>query len=356
MVRQDDIKIDEAVLEQALSWHHRVESDTADEATWLAYTEWLEADDMHQLAADHVEMSLNFVDANAKAITHELGEDEKVSESGMDNGESSTPDSIVIHAASRFRKPSTWAAVTAVAASFIFAFLNLTSLSNPEEFVEAYQTGPGQRQTVLLHDGSNIFLNTKSKLTVTLARTERRVEMDYGEVLFEVARDESRPFIVSVGGKDVRVVGTRFNIRRFNQKLTVTVTEGVVDVSEGDIATDGPASSDEQPTRLTAGIQFVHDEQLATSIVQQVDAEAMTSWRDGVQAYDDAPLAEVLADIERYIARPIKLEGSLSAIRFSGILNMADPMASLDLLVDTLPIEMVITPAQIIVRACSSCQ
>ena len=351
MVRQDNIKIDDAILEQALGWHRRVESDAADESTWLAYTEWLEADEMHQAAADYVETTLNFVDANAEAVAGKLKEAEEPLEGLKATGEEPAAESTVIHAETRFRKPSTWAAITAIAASFIFALVNLTGLTGTENFFQEYQTGPGQRQLVALEDGSSIHMNTRSRLTVTLASAERRVDMDFGEALFEVARDEERPFIVSVGGKDVRVVGTKFNIRRFNQKLTVTVTEGVVDVSP-----EEAERSNEQPTRLTAGIQLVHDEQAATSIVQQVDAEAFTSWREGVLSYDDVPLTEVMSDIERYIDVPVVLEGDLSGIRFTGILNMTDPMASLGLLADTLPIDVTITPTQIIVRACDGCQ
>ncbi len=361
MVAQDNIKIDDAVLEQAYSWHRRVERDTAeaDEGIWLAYAEWLNADEMHQAAADYVETTLNFVDDNTEAVADKLHDTDVLTASHLGNDGGPIAENTVVRAENRFRKPSMWAAITAIAASFIFALVNLTNLTGHENFVREYQTEPGQHQFVSLEDGSNIHLNTQSKLTVTFAQAERRVDMGYGEALFEVAHDGERPFIVSVAGRDVRVVGTKFNIRRFNRKLTVTVTEGVVDVVEGADAEKSSNKSEDhivEPIRLIAGIQLVHDEQTAVSIIQQVDAEAFTSWRGDVLSYEDVPLTDVINDIERYIDIPVVRKGDLSGTKFTGILNMTDPIASFGLIADILPVAVTITSERIIVRACDGCQ
>ena len=65
-----------------------------------------------------------------------------------------------------------------------------------------------------LADGTRVWLNTESKLRYPVAFTgeERRVEMD-GEVYFEVAKNREKPFVVTVNGVDIRVLGTSFNAR-----------------------------------------------------------------------------------------------------------------------------------------------
>ena len=76
-----------------------------------------------------------------------------------------------------------------------------------------------------LADGTRVWLNTESKLRYPVAFTgeERRVEMD-GEVYFEVAKNREKPFVVTVNGVDIRVLGTSFNVSAYQEDVAVSYT------------------------------------------------------------------------------------------------------------------------------------
>lgn len=105
-----------------------------------------------------------------------------------------------------------------IAAVIIFT-LGLTSVlffSNRKDNNIAMQTiivPEGQRVNVILPDGTDVWLNSGTKMSYPLSfiSKSRRVELD-GEAYFDVIRDESNPFVVHTSYMDVEVLGTKFNV------------------------------------------------------------------------------------------------------------------------------------------------
>lgn len=93
-----------------------------------------------------------------------------------------------------------------------------------------YETALGEHRTVVLDDGSRVDLNTATHLTVHLSRDRRAVALETGEVLFEVAPDPARPFVVTAGALRIRDIGTRFDVDRRPERVTVAVLEGRVQI------------------------------------------------------------------------------------------------------------------------------
>ena len=77
-----------------------------------------------------------------------------------------------------------------------------------------------------------MVLNTATEATVRFDKAYREIELSEGEGLFQVAKDPKRPFIVRAGSVSVRAVGTVFAVRTIDQRVDVTVTEGVVELVE----------------------------------------------------------------------------------------------------------------------------
>src|SRR5688572_16879225 len=124
------------------------------------------------------------------------------------------------------------------------------------QFALTTATEVGNLRKVDLPDGSVIQLNTDSAVDVRFNRSERHVRLTRGEAHFTVAKNHSRPFVVSAAGVDVHVVGTVFNVRLRSESVDVLVTEGKVRVDS--LATDpakesAPASSTASLSELTAG-------------------------------------------------------------------------------------------------------
>lgn len=87
-------------------------------------------------------------------------------------------------------------------------------------------------KTIYLPDSSKVILNSKSKLVYSDSFNEakREVILD-GEAYFDVYKNKSKPFIVQTDKLSTKVLGTQFNIKEDNEDITVTVTEGLVSVS-----------------------------------------------------------------------------------------------------------------------------
>ncbi|MBP7337006.1 FecR domain-containing protein [Niveispirillum sp.] len=283
-------------LEQAADWHARLQGD-ADQAVWLAFTEWLEADPRHRDAYDMVERTWRQIDRMpAPAVP-----------------------GAVIDLASR-RKPAAapanlsrrWFLGGAAAAAAALA-VTLTGRYAMAPAPEIFETPKGQRRTVQLADGSSVTLNSGTRLTVALADDRRAVVLERGEALFDVAKDPARPFTVAAGERLVTVVGTAFNVRHLDQAVTVTVTRGLVDVG----GKDGGGK-----VRLTPGQQISARQGQPPGPVTSVDAQAATAWIDGRLSFDNAPLPQVLAELSHHYPAPMRAEGAAASLHFSGVLRL----------------------------------
>ncbi|WEJ20878.1 FecR domain-containing protein [Pseudomonas sp. SD17-1] len=185
-----------------------------------------------------------------------------------------------------------------------------------------YVAAVGELKAVTLADQSHLLLDADSAIDVDFSGGQRRVQVRRGAVFFEVTHTGA-PFTVQADGGEVRVMGTRFEVRRQPQGTTVTVLSGKVGVT--------PASGQAQQV-LTAGQQVEYAQGLAGA-VQGVDSENRLAWRQGWLNYYQAPLAQVVDDLARhYPGRIVLLDDALAARTVSGSFPAADPLAALDAL------------------------
>jgi transmembrane sensor len=177
-----------------------------------------------------------------------------------------------------------------------------------------YATSAGQLRTLVLPDGTKVRLDAGSRITVRFERGARQVAMAEGEAAFDVAHDPARPFLIGVGDRQVRVVGTEFDVKHRAGRLQITVRRGVVEVRPADALAAAPV-------RLTAGEQLTHADGAAQSQVAQVDPAEAFGWTVGQLIYRDRPLSEVAGDLSRRFGMPIRAADPQTArIRFTGVL------------------------------------
>jgi transmembrane sensor len=96
---------------------------------------------------------------------------------------------------------------------------------------------PGARTKLLLPDGTQVWLNSSSRLKYThnFDGPTREVELE-GEAYFDVVKDLQRPFIVHTSALDVKVLGTAFTVKSYPQDETIeaTLLRGMIEVSRKD--------------------------------------------------------------------------------------------------------------------------
>jgi len=200
----------------------------------------------------------------------------------------------------------------AIAAAAVVATLLTTVYMQKAPHLTAITTAVGEQITVPLADGSFMELNSNSVARIDYTSRQRTIHLDRGEAFFRVAHDTQRPFWVTAGGGWVRAVGTEFNVYLRPQSLQVTVREGTVRAGEsrGSLSAVQP---DEQKlaawVTLSGGQQAELDSKVARKRALSADELADTvAWRSGTVYFENRPLSEVVAELNRYCAAPLILE------------------------------------------------
>ncbi|MBV9572235.1 MAG: FecR domain-containing protein [Alphaproteobacteria bacterium] len=304
----------ERKLRDAVTWHVRLGSPDAGEAEFAEFAAWLESDPQNRVLFDRVE---DFDRRLADAI---------VEQPQTDSSESWRALRQQSRAPSRIRL-SKWVSGAAAMAAILLILFTLGTRAPPAVH---YATAVGQSRTVRLSDGSKVEMNTATSMSVQMGSEKRYVILDRGEAIFQIRPDRDRPFVVAVGDRQVRDVGTVFDILRSSGEITVAVAEGQVAV--------GPIS-DAEPIILGAGDRIRHTEGTNSSKRDRIDPKLVTAWRSGYMVYRNVPLGEVIDDLNRYFRLPIIVEpGELFLLRFSGVLHIRDEAAAIAQLTGFLPI------------------
>ena len=198
-----------------------------------------------------------------------------------------------------------WGFGAAAAALAVCLLFGLAWLRFDQPVETTYRSAMGDLRAIPLADGSRITLSSDSTVHVSLGRRERHVVLDRGEAFFDVAKDRSRPFVIVAGERRVRVVGTRFAVRRGGEAgvgLRVIVTQGLVQLESGPGA-DGRARAS---TLLPPGSVALAS---ATGLVVRTgtvaDAERALDWRNGFLDFNDTTLAEAADEFNRYNRRKL---------------------------------------------------
>ena len=185
-----------------------------------------------------------------------------------------------------------------------------------------FETALGEVRSVPLDDGSVVWLNTESKIRVAYNGERRGVTLLSGEAWFEVAKDSTRPFIVSANALDVRAVGTSFSVSRLEGRaVEVLVREGIVDVNR-------PRGASAPTIRLPAGSGARGDSAGAIIALRPgVAAVSRTqSWRQGLLDFEGVTLDEAARTFARYSDQRIIIDDPATGRRsITGLFASTDP-------------------------------
>jgi transmembrane sensor len=185
-----------------------------------------------------------------------------------------------------------------------------------------YVSKVGEIRRVTLPDGSRMVLNTSTEAIVRFDKTRREIELAAGEGLFEVTKDPLRPFIVRAGSVSVHAIGTVFAVRSGDQRVDVTVTEGIVEL------VDNGTSRNAVIRRVVAN---EHATIMETSEVQvqsmpRVEAERRLAWREGMVDFAGESLDTAVQEINRHNHRQIVIDDAALASRpVVGVFRADDP-------------------------------
>lgn len=200
-------------------------------------------------------------------------------------------------------------------------------------------TEKGERLTARFEDGSQVTLNTETKIETKFSAAERLVILSRGQALFEVAKDKNRPFIVETQGRRFVAVGTAFDVRVDGERVQITMVEGTVRVERKQrLRAAENAQPKESTTLLRAGEQLIVDDKQLDR-VRVANAERVTSWRLGQVIFEDTRLSDAVAELNRYSQSRIELtDPKLAELRISGAFATGRPTIFVEALTTYFPI------------------
>ena len=159
----------------------------------------------------------------------------------------------------------------------------------------------GMRSMLTLPDSSIVWLNSGSTISYSIPFTQsnRKVNLN-GEAYFEVSKIHGSAFYVKSSSLEVKVLGTKFNFKAYNdeKKTEVVLDEGKVvllplSALNGDMVTMKP------------GTRAIVDNSNGNVVTNSENTEKFTAWRKGMMIFDNTPFVEVAKQLERWYGTEI---------------------------------------------------
>lgn len=200
-------------------------------------------------------------------------------------------------------------------------------LSDSTAAVDSYKTIAvpiGGEYRLELSDGTVVWLNSDTRLRFPMyfGKGKRVVYLD-GEACFDVAHDASSPFIVSMGGVDVRVLGTLFNVKAYasDPVIYTTLAQGAVKAIN---------RQKNQTMVLVPNQQCLFHKDNLSMEVKKVDASVYLGWTKGHFVFENETLEEIMKQLERwYDVSVFYRNPEVKQYRFTGDIDRFDNISTI---------------------------
>lgn len=306
------------VRKEAVAWYARLCSGEATEADHEAWARWHAAHPDHRRAWGHFEALQLTLQRAPGAVA-----------------------AATLQAARRDRR-RVLRGIATLAGGGVLASLSWR-LASTEAGLRAwladYRTGAGEQRVITLADGSQLTLNTRTSVDVSINAAHRRVVLLEGEILVHTARPgirsgsaarDNRPFQVQTPQGQILALGTRFTVRSDGDRTVVSVLEDAVEVR----AAQAPG----QVARLEAGQQATFS--LAHIEATQPAEPMFASWASGSLIVNGWRLEDVVRELARYRAGRLACDPAVADIAVSGVFPIGDTDKALAVITRAFPVRL----------------
>ena len=206
-----------------------------------------------------------------------------------------------------------------------------------------YSAPVGSIERITLPDGTVAQLDSGASMSWSESESERHIRLHAGVAVFETADGSGRDLVVVTEAVEARPVGTVFAVSADDTGWSALVQSGRVRVTLPEVGASALIGPGEAASIDDA------DRRLATSAI---DVERALAWREGVLDFKNAPLADVIAALDRYRPGRILLLNERAATeRFDGVLSLDDVDRSLRIVAESSGLELLTTwPMLVILR------
>ncbi|MCK9413811.1 MAG: DUF4974 domain-containing protein [Prolixibacteraceae bacterium] len=239
-----------------------------------------------------------------------------------------------------------WAAILAF--GLFFGFYLHSGIKGTSPVYYTSFAPKGSIAEMFLPDGSHIFLNSGSeiKYSVDGADGTREVFLT-GEAWFHVAKMKSKPFLVHTAIYDVKVTGTSFNVKAYQEDDAVITT-----LEEGSVKIQSEVNPNLiEEKNLNPGQQLICNKKTGTIRVDEVNSGWYTSWKENKLVFINMSLKDLMAMLERKYGVDIQIvDKDILEYHYDGIIKNETILEVLDILKHTLPIEYKIVGQNIVIQ------
>jgi transmembrane sensor len=291
-------------LKQALTWFFRLQSENSTDEDRQKFNRWLWQSEAHQAAYAH-----------AERLWTETGQLKAACDiPGLSEVRQRRPKRLTPHL-------SGW-----IAGFLLGCAMTGTGWLEYSAETVTYATRLGDKRDIVLADGSAVTMNTATRMHVRISPLQRKITLDTGEAAFDVQRETFRSFTVHADELRIRDIGTRFNVRKQQDEITITVLQGAVEINGA---------------RLDEGYQVHATTGASTMSPRPVDIDQIEAWRHGRLIFRRAPLQDVAAELERY--HPVHFmfaDPAIARETVSGTFDVDDLALFLSSLEQTMPVRI----------------
>ncbi len=214
----------------------------------------------------------------------------------------------------------------------------------------------GTKSKLILPDGTQVWLNSESKLSYNTKFNDsiREVTLD-GEAYFDVVKDKKHPFVVKTSAISIRVLGTAFNVKSYQQDPTIetTLVRGMIEVQKNNepsaskiilrpnekLVYNKPEASiikhvGQNSAQISNENQLISISSLPKNIADSARKE--TSWVYGRLIFDGDSFTSLAEKMERwYNVRIVIKNNNVANYRFAGVFeneNVEEALKALQLI------------------------
>lgn len=175
--------------------------------------------------------------------------------------------------------------------------------SKSKSAIVQFESPNGEKSKIILADGSLVWLNSNTIIKYDVL-TPRKVTIE-GEGYFEVKKDIEHPFeVTTLSGMQVKVTGTKFNLRSYAEEpyVETTLEEGGVVITKDNL----------EMAVLKPGQQAIYSTKQNELNVDFVTTEDYSIWKNNELQLRGIPFSELIPKIERWYGVSIELDPKIS--------------------------------------------
>lgn len=211
---------------------------------------------------------------------------------------------------------------TAAVAATVLVFNNRAQAAT-------YETGVGEQRRAALPDGTQVLLDTFTRLRANFGDRTRIVDLERGRCNFDVMEYDKRPFVINAADKCIVAGHTTLDVLRDGDDVTVTVVRGSAAVSGGPLAA-------EKPCVLSAGDRVIVGRSSAQT--DKPDLTHVLAWQSGQVVFENTTLAEAVHELNQYSMIKLETDAAAAPLQISGVFRVGDNVAFARLVVALLPV------------------